>query len=89
MIYDIICAYIYIYIYTYIYIYIYIAVSRRFYCGMNDVNVVLSLRVLDKHKTTKNIHIRKAKQDKETRRLRSVFKSSCLFLRPRPWQFEI
>ena len=22
-------------------------------------------------------------------RLRSVFKISCLFLRPRPWQFEI
>ena len=31
----------------------------------------------------------KAHHKKGAARLRSVFKMLCLFLRPRPWQFEI
>ena len=78
-----------IYIYTYIYIYIYICISLSIYihiyiyiCFNSDFwGWGLSARP--------PIRLRLQHRGKLALTVRSVFKISCLFLRPRPWQFEI
>ena len=69
------CVYIYIYIYMYMHIYIYIYIAPRARSGMAPGGAAnpFSFNV----------------DAIVTHHVRSVFKCSCLFLRPRPWQFEI
>ena len=89
-IYTHMCVYIYIYIYVYIYIYIYMYVCIYIYIYIyTHTYVCVSV-----------LCCRAAALDGPAPRrhpgctgfltsLRSVFKKSCLLLRPRPWQFDI
>ena len=76
-IYIYICIYIYIYIHTYTYIYIYI------YTHTFDNSCFVQAEAKDRNATSRSPQVR------YDGRIRSVFKISCLFLRPRLWQFEI
>ena len=67
---------IYIYIYIYICIYVYIYIYIYIYIHTHTGIYI--------HYKYTPILARVA-----TFTVRSVFKKSCLFLRPRPWQFEI
>ena len=87
-----VCKYIYIYIYVYTYMYIYTHMCIHVSLKMLIVAMVpklpfvtLSLKMLIVAMVPKLPFVPLVL----TMPIRSVFKYSCLFLRPRLWQFEI
>ena len=78
-----ICIYIYIYVYIYIYMYLSLSISLSLYIYIYTYHSCYSsLLTVSEPPWTSPILSRPAP-------VRSVFKISNLFLRPRPWQFEI
>ena len=75
--------YIYMYIYIYVYVYIYIYIYTYIYIHTYIHTCIRELRGSQGAGAARDDWLDHAVL------LRSVFKISCLFLRPRLWQFEI